>query len=70
MRKAPSVKVTNFINSYLDLEYTNEESELFKNKLIYLVSAEFKLLKSPEGAFRNILAGFLGDQSNENVTTG
>lgn len=60
MRKAPSIKVTNFINSYLDLEYTSEESELFKNRFVYLVSAEFKVLRPAEGALRSMLAGFLG----------
>lgn len=64
VRKTPSIKVSNFINSYLDLEYTNEQSELFRNRLIYLASAEFKVIKSSEGAIRNIIAGFLGDHSN------
>lgn len=45
LRKAPSVKVLSFINSYLDVEYTNEDSELYKNRFAFLVSAEFKLLK-------------------------
>lgn len=54
----------NFINSYLDVEYTNEESELYKNRAIYLASAEFRVLKASEGVLRGILAGFLGDKTH------
>jgi hypothetical protein len=64
VRKLPSIKVINFINSYLDVEYTNEESELYKNRAIYLASAEFRVLKASEGVLRGILAGFLGDKTH------
>lgn len=64
VRKLASIKVINFINSYLDVDYTNEESELFKNRSIYLASAEFRVIKPSEGVLRGILAGFLGDKTH------
>lgn len=66
---APRVKLLSLINSYLDVEYTHEDSEMYKNRAIYLIKAQFKTIKS-DRPLRDLIGGFLGDSKEEDVSIG
>jgi hypothetical protein len=61
MAGTPIIKITNFIQGYLDLEYTNEDTEMYKSRLIYLITAEFKPIRGTDhSSLKDFISGFLG----------
>lgn len=61
---ADSTQQTKIIQAFLDLEYTNEDSDLFENRFMYLIKAEFKQLKITDKPMKDLFGKEEGEKNN------